>query len=116
MIRRPPRSTLFPYTTLFRSHPTEDHHGQDADGLEEGERLRIDEHLLGREQHTHDAGEGRAASEGQELHPHERHPHGARRQLVLTDRLPRPPDAGALDPAGTTPDPTDEEQTDAAAR
>src|SRR5438309_1711631 len=24
MIRRPPRSTLFPYTTLFRSVPTED--------------------------------------------------------------------------------------------
>src|SRR2546426_8553026 len=23
MIRRPPRSTLFPYTTLFRSHPLE---------------------------------------------------------------------------------------------
>src|SRR2546426_8713033 len=23
MIRRPPRSTLFPYTTLFRSHDTE---------------------------------------------------------------------------------------------
>src|SRR2546426_2777413 len=23
MIRRPPRSTLFPYTTLFRSHPPE---------------------------------------------------------------------------------------------
>src|SRR2546425_3755480 len=23
MIRRPPRSTLFPYTTLFRSHPEE---------------------------------------------------------------------------------------------
>src|SRR5258708_10906626 len=23
MIRRPPRSTLFPYTTLFRSHPHE---------------------------------------------------------------------------------------------
>src|SRR5260370_18105474 len=23
MIRRPPRSTLFPYTTLFRSHTTE---------------------------------------------------------------------------------------------
>src|SRR5206468_5425053 len=22
MLRRPPRSTLFPYTTLFRSHPT----------------------------------------------------------------------------------------------
>src|SRR5436305_7977229 len=26
MIRRPPRSTLFPYTTLFRSNPVE-HHG-----------------------------------------------------------------------------------------
>src|SRR3989442_4248616 len=24
MIRRPPRSTLFPYTTLFRSHDTDD--------------------------------------------------------------------------------------------
>src|SRR3712207_7741524 len=24
MIRRPPRSTLFPYTTLFRSRPSED--------------------------------------------------------------------------------------------
>src|SRR5256885_13017974 len=23
MIRRPPRSTLFPYTTLFRSHPAD---------------------------------------------------------------------------------------------
>src|SRR6266542_5386718 len=25
MIRRPLRSTLFPYTTLFRSHPADDH-------------------------------------------------------------------------------------------
>src|SRR3712207_8991765 len=25
MIRRPPRSTLFPYTTLFRSHVAADH-------------------------------------------------------------------------------------------
>src|SRR3712207_6847783 len=25
MIRRPPRSTLFPYTTLFRSHPGDVH-------------------------------------------------------------------------------------------
>src|SRR3712207_7348104 len=24
MMRRPPRSTLFPYTTLFRSHPLEE--------------------------------------------------------------------------------------------
>src|SRR2546422_6501944 len=26
MIRRPPRSTLFPYTTLFRSHPIVEPH------------------------------------------------------------------------------------------
>src|SRR5258706_5724778 len=29
MIRRPPRSTLFPYTTLFRSHE-QPHQGDDA--------------------------------------------------------------------------------------
>src|SRR5256885_4422170 len=36
MIRRPPRSTLFPYTTLFRSrgHPDCTHHGRD---------IRVDE-------------------------------------------------------------------------
>src|SRR3712207_3386498 len=28
MIRRPPRSTLFPYTTLFRSHPNGDKSGR----------------------------------------------------------------------------------------
>src|SRR5438309_8373193 len=27
MIRRPPRSTLFPYTTLFRSHSSEEQNG-----------------------------------------------------------------------------------------
>src|SRR3989441_7672262 len=30
MIRRPPRSTLFPYTTLFRSVPELDHPGADV--------------------------------------------------------------------------------------
>src|SRR2546430_8749009 len=42
MIRRPPRSTLFPYTTLFRSRPLrrdrgappEDRRGGDAEGDE----------------------------------------------------------------------------------
>src|SRR2546430_6760072 len=28
MIRRPPRSTLFPYTTLFRSHPAVPERGE----------------------------------------------------------------------------------------
>src|SRR5687767_15508261 len=41
MIRRPPRSTLFPYTTLFRSHPR-------VDGAEPRRRQRAapDEPLL----------------------------------------------------------------------
>src|SRR2546425_8439371 len=30
MIRRPPRSTLFPYTTLFRSHRVADHDDERA--------------------------------------------------------------------------------------
>src|SRR5215217_2625879 len=33
MIRRPPRSTLFPYTTLFRSHPRDDRLQLRASGL-----------------------------------------------------------------------------------
>src|SRR5690242_21218839 len=37
MIRRPPRSTLFPYTTLFRS-------GHERDVVREHRRLRIERH------------------------------------------------------------------------
>src|SRR5258708_21388072 len=36
MIRRPPRSTLFPYTTLFRSGGFSVADGNDARGLHEG--------------------------------------------------------------------------------
>src|SRR3990172_10805549 len=47
MIRRPPRSTLFPYTTLFRSHHVADGpkaHRPEA-GLEPGRRrARSEEH------------------------------------------------------------------------
>src|SRR3712207_7332707 len=51
MIRRPPRSTLFPYTTLFRSlvddeepEEQEDHEGQDVGQRREpaGAALRLD--------------------------------------------------------------------------
>src|SRR5260370_34601228 len=51
MIRRPPRSTLFPYTTLFRSLnavPAECE--QDDGGL--GHQGRIDENRQGRKQHA----------------------------------------------------------------
>src|SRR5260370_29218023 len=51
MIRRPPRSTLFPYTTLFRSGPVEEGVGQfdklgvePVDGLAQPEAKRSEEH------------------------------------------------------------------------
>src|SRR5256885_13250120 len=39
MIRRPPRSTLFPYTTLFRSQPWF-HAGQESPGIPEDSCFR----------------------------------------------------------------------------
>src|SRR3712207_7251881 len=68
MIRRPPRSTLFPYTTLFRSAPGRDHVDRpleverDAEGpceavgraeREQGEDAVAVHHLVDRsEEHT----------------------------------------------------------------
>src|SRR2546422_8950124 len=40
MIRRPPRSTLFPYTTLFRSHDGRRHDGA-CGGREGSRRTRV---------------------------------------------------------------------------
>src|SRR2546426_2851396 len=46
MIRRPPRSTLFPYTTLFRSgRQLDDHQGAGRDGqpqVDAGPRVALD--------------------------------------------------------------------------
>src|SRR5215208_6885748 len=44
MIRRPPRSTLFPYTTLFRSPGPGEHGDQDRDHLSIREAVRSEEH------------------------------------------------------------------------
>src|SRR2546425_13302291 len=41
MIRRPPRSTLFPYTTLFRSPQAVDHDRPAVGGFELAPRLRL---------------------------------------------------------------------------
>src|ERR1035441_9850043 len=38
MIRRPPRSTLFPYTTLFRSPRSDGHHDADHGRLRDDDR------------------------------------------------------------------------------
>src|SRR3712207_8729392 len=56
MIRRPPRSTLFPYTTLFRSRSRRSPAHRRLDHVERvggrdrgapGGRLRLEQHLLG---------------------------------------------------------------------
>src|SRR3712207_7420730 len=54
MIRRPPRSTLFPYTTLFRSEVPVARHiaGQQIARRRFGEGLEL---LLGEERHRLDA-------------------------------------------------------------
>src|SRR5687767_15573435 len=73
MIRRPPRSTLFPYTTLFRSV----HRGEDEQGLEHDREVVPErfETLTGRtrEDLRHADGQGRGAT-------------GARHQRLLLDR------------------------------
>src|SRR2546422_532057 len=46
MIRRPPRSTLFPYTTLFRSEHRHDLAGPDVPGHRAVESRHVDVHLL----------------------------------------------------------------------
>src|SRR3712207_8517047 len=53
MIRRPPRSTLFPYTTLFRSREPGAH--VDAVALEQRHPARVAHHIheLGKVDHDH---------------------------------------------------------------
>src|SRR2546427_2447367 len=65
MIRRPPRSTLFPYTTLFRSEGLDerqagvDHRGElagehdDVAGLDAAAELEVELELLGRRADLH---------------------------------------------------------------
>src|SRR5687767_15247114 len=70
MIRQPPRSTLFPYTTLFRSQePANQEHGdQDAPHQEpaagplahRGQDLRVDDRVI-------DARDGRSEEHTSEL-------------------------------------------------
>src|SRR5436190_18524602 len=66
MIRRPPRSTLFPYTTLFRSHLVGDPVG-DRPGRGAGVR---DVGLAVREDDPPDRGRGRSEEHTSELQSH----------------------------------------------
>src|SRR4051812_49439969 len=57
MIRRPPRSTLFPYTTLFRSLPIASHGplggaGRAHHGRPDPQRLRSEEHTSELQSHV----------------------------------------------------------------
>src|SRR2546422_6155025 len=52
MIRRPPRSTLFPYTTLFRSLPGMEPQILEQEDLTRLERARTRARLLRSEEHT----------------------------------------------------------------
>src|SRR3712207_8286618 len=72
MIRRPPRSTLFPYTTLFRSRdrsvPGGLHQGARlASQFRSGEPLCRGLHLLGYEPFELRPGEGRSEEHTSEL-------------------------------------------------
>src|SRR5260221_6712843 len=51
MIRRPPRSTLFPYTTLFRSQQDEGHPAQERDREAETGEGELGDHVRSIEGH-----------------------------------------------------------------
>src|SRR2546423_5629879 len=69
MIRRPPRSTLFPYTTLFRSSPTRPHRwpARDDRPARPGRRRRV--RGPPPKPHPDDAPLGRSARRTSGTHP-----------------------------------------------
>src|SRR5258708_27469346 len=52
MIRRPPRSTLFPYTTLFRSRPNDVRFSALVHGLDSYGEGGVEARLMRSEEHT----------------------------------------------------------------
>src|SRR2546430_8943234 len=68
MIRRPPRSTLFPYTTLFRSQDENRRGREQCDRQEE-----VDHHdrpaKVGRDREQADRGLGERPQKDRERHP-----------------------------------------------
>src|ERR1043166_6403073 len=69
MIRRPPRSTLFPYTTLFRSVHHQPQHDDEADHGQEVERLEHEQAEQPERRHSaHGAERQRDGGDGGILH------------------------------------------------
>src|SRR5690348_18481446 len=71
MIRRPPRSTLFPYTTLFRSHLSraivEPEPAGSVENLQVLQRIRVDDQHVGEHARPHHADLGRSEEHTSEL-------------------------------------------------
>src|SRR2546427_9020354 len=89
MIRRPPRSTLFPYTTLFRSpgarqEPPRVRELEEGEGSERGRVARVAEPLSAREGRR---GAGRVPFD--DVNPREMLQRGTERRMELEDILER---------------------------
>src|SRR2546425_9730781 len=67
MIRRPPRSTLFPYTTLFRSHRVARDGHRDGDAERLGPRPPVVHEVLEREDAVGDGADRRSEEHTSEL-------------------------------------------------
>src|SRR5690348_18103596 len=63
MIRRPPRSTLFPYTTLFRSRQRQERFRPDGDADRLGYRRGVDAARRAPAAHLHCGGRGQRSEE-----------------------------------------------------
>src|SRR3712207_9506151 len=63
MIRRPPRSTLFPYTTLFRSRGAGDRRGDEVDAPQAGARVLHVDAPVGLDRRGQQSPEGAERSE-----------------------------------------------------
>src|SRR2546422_2590569 len=89
MIRRPPRSTLFPYTTLFRSqlHHPFPHRRQPASALRQGARPgRADGYAPGRS-HSHVRQRSHCARQFRVVERSEEHTSELQSRLHLVCRL-----------------------------
>src|SRR2546427_11175865 len=107
MIRRPPRSTLFPYTTLFRSQELHRQLDQQKAATQETQK-KVDEAAISARTATADAKKavslpewlGRTTLFGDVRYRHEgfyHHPHAKKAAVTARDPEPIPARLGAPD-------------------